>query len=90
MQRFRYHAHSGVQRADGLYGGLVVHKPANKERSQGEKLLDEQLLLIGDWYHRSSEDVLAWFLDSQHYGYEVRIALSRFMMPLLTSNTART
>ncbi|QKX62088.1 uncharacterized protein TRUGW13939_09244 [Talaromyces rugulosus] len=25
---FWYHAHSSVQRVDGLYGGLIVHKPA--------------------------------------------------------------
>ncbi|KAK2606296.1 hypothetical protein QQS21_003344 [Conoideocrella luteorostrata] len=70
---FWYHAHSGVQRADGLYGGLVVHKPAHEDEAadpimhQYEK---EQLLLVGDWYHRQGNEVLEWFVDPDHYGLE--------------------
>ncbi|KAJ5167326.1 multicopper oxidase-domain-containing protein [Penicillium canariense] len=69
---FWYHAHSGVSRGDGLYGGLVVHAPTAKSTVRG--LLSpgrgdaqrfnyqkELLLLIGDWYHRPAKDVLAWY-----------------------------
>ncbi|KAK4090017.1 hypothetical protein Purlil1_5643 [Purpureocillium lilacinum] len=69
-----YHAHSGVQRADGLFGGLVVHKPANAENAVAERATysydAEQLLLVGDWYHRSAVDVLEWFEAPDHYMYE--------------------
>ena len=66
----RYHGHSGIQRADGLYGALVVHQSDDSWKSQ-ESPLPETAVLIGDWYHRKSEDVLDWFLDPAHYGYEV-------------------
>ncbi|GLI79669.1 hypothetical protein PoHVEF18_008008 [Penicillium ochrochloron] len=69
---FWYHAHSGVSRGDGLYGGLVIHAPAAKStvrglmsRARGDaqkfNYEKELLLLIGDWYHRPAKDVLAWY-----------------------------
>ncbi|TWU71937.1 hypothetical protein ED733_003469 [Metarhizium rileyi] len=72
---FWYHAHSALQRADGLYGGLVVHRPVlGRGRGSGDQDLyryqKEQLLLIGDWYHRRAKEVLAWFVDPDHYGLE--------------------
>ncbi|KHN99837.1 Multicopper oxidase family protein [Metarhizium album ARSEF 1941] len=70
---FWYHAHSALQRADGLYGGLVVHRPVQDGSKGDEALYDyqnEQLLLIGDWYHRTAQDVLEWYLDPDHYGME--------------------
>ncbi|KAJ5625031.1 multicopper oxidase-domain-containing protein [Penicillium lagena] len=77
---FWYHAHSGTLRADGLYGGLVVHAPAPKstvrglisrERGRGESSYDKELLLlIGDWYHRRSGDVLAWYQNPGNNGNE--------------------
>ncbi|WEW57588.1 hypothetical protein PRK78_003055 [Emydomyces testavorans] len=65
-----YHSHSGLQRGDGLYGGLVVHRPAmpairgmRTRRLQADSVKynyhSEHLLLIGDWYHRPAEEVLA-------------------------------
>ncbi|KAF7137126.1 hypothetical protein CNMCM5793_007190 [Aspergillus hiratsukae] len=69
---YRYHAHSGVQRADGLYGGLVVHEPA-KSASQNLSVYQQQpqhLVLIGDWYHRQAEAVFGWYRDPGHSGYE--------------------
>ncbi|KAJ5091272.1 hypothetical protein NUU61_006142 [Penicillium alfredii] len=78
---FWYHAHSGVARADGLYGGLVVHAPASKSAVRGlmsQSRIDshrfaydkELLLLIGDWYHRQATDVLAWYILPGSYGNE--------------------
>ncbi|KAH8690199.1 multicopper oxidase-domain-containing protein [Talaromyces proteolyticus] len=64
---FWYHAHSGVQRADGLYGGLVVHEPAgNTSRDQRS----EHLLLIGDWYHRQADAVFEWYHNPGHFGMQ--------------------
>lgn len=65
-----------MQRADGLYGGLVIHRPVAEHEKRGSDLSTyqyeaEQLLLIGDWYHRPASAVLEWFMDANHYAYEV-------------------
>lgn len=69
---FWWHAHSEIQRGDGMYGGLVVHKPL-EQKTEVEKLDYDQdvLLLIGDWYHRSSEEVLEWYMSTRGFGNEV-------------------
>lgn len=80
---FWYHAHAGTSRADGLYGGLVVHAPAskptvrglmtrNRDDAQRFRYEKELLLLIGDWYHRPARDVLAWYMAPGNFGNEVR------------------
>lgn len=80
---FWYHAHSAVKRADGLYGGLVVHKPADSRAVQSDASLygyeNEKMLLIGDWYHLPADRVLAEYKDFRNFAYEV----SRSMPPLL-------
>lgn len=76
---FWYHAHSGVIRSDGLYGGIVVHEPAPRSTVRGlmarHRPVDERefLLLVGDWYHQPAEEVLAWFMSIESFGNEVRI-----------------
>ena len=65
---FWWHAHSHLQRGDGLYGGLIVHQPV---ASQKEQPLPESLLLIGDWYHQNAQDVLAWYTSVIAIGNEV-------------------
>jgi hypothetical protein len=71
---FWYHAHSQVQRGDGLYGGLVVHRPHDKGIIEAEQhgYQNEVLLLVGDWYHRSARDMLAWYTSVGAFGNEVR------------------
>ncbi|KEF56330.1 uncharacterized protein A1O9_07911 [Exophiala aquamarina CBS 119918] len=64
---FWWHAHSQVQRGDGLYGGLIVHQPVV---NQTEPRPSEALLLVGDWYHRTAQDVLAWFTSAAAIGNE--------------------
>jgi FtsP/CotA-like multicopper oxidase with cupredoxin domain len=71
---FWWHAHSQVQRGDGMYGGLVVHKPATSYSEAVEYGYEQEiLLLIGDWYHRSADEVLAWYTSARAFGNEVRI-----------------
>ncbi|KAI1608769.1 putative laccase [Exophiala viscosa] len=68
---FWYHGHEKTQRDDGLYGGLVVHRP--REQCVESKIYDydqEILLMVGDWYHRPSTDVLAWYMNSRSFGNE--------------------
>ncbi|KAH7400450.1 multicopper oxidase family protein [Cadophora sp. MPI-SDFR-AT-0126] len=68
---FWWHAHSQVQRGDGMYGGLVVHRPAEKSNDMGEyKYEKDVLVMIGDWYHRSAEEVLAWYTSARGFGNE--------------------
>lgn len=63
---FWYHAHDQVQRADGLYGGFVVHDVSSK----AELSLDERLLLVGDWYHRTAEEALTFYMHPGSFGNE--------------------
>lgn len=77
---FWYHAHAGLVRADGLYGGFVVHPaaPTSKVRDliSSKKTSDAKdekdvLLLVGDWYHRSAKEVMAWYMRAGSFGNEV-------------------
>lgn len=71
---FWYHAHDQVQRADGLYGGLIVHRPypwpLNSKCGIQGLTVPEQLLMIGDWYHRSANEVSATYMSSGSFGNE--------------------
>jgi len=70
---FWWHAHSQVERGDGMYGGLVVHKPIGfRSERKGHEHENEVLLLVGDWYHRSAQEVLAWYTSVRGFGNEVR------------------
>jgi hypothetical protein len=66
----RYHAHSEVQRADGLYGGLVIHNPTSSE-AISYQYDRELLLLVGDWYHWPATKVLDTFMRPTNTGVEV-------------------
>ena len=72
--KHRYHSHSELQRGDGLYGGLIVHKPVGNEGSQqlDPSYDDELLLMIGDWYHRVAEEVQESYVTHDSWGREVR------------------
>ncbi|RDA90781.1 hypothetical protein CP533_3606 [Ophiocordyceps camponoti-saundersi (nom. inval.)] len=62
---FWWHGHDLMQRGDGLYGGLVVHRPG----VVGDEV-DDALLLVGDWFHREQTDVLAWYAHHGSLGNE--------------------
>ncbi|CAK7223437.1 hypothetical protein SBRCBS47491_005205 [Sporothrix bragantina] len=66
---FWYHAHSELQRADGMYGGLVIHAPDDAKIAV-PPYDKEILLLIGDWYHFSGKTVYAVFEDPTSNGNE--------------------
>ncbi|TQV93610.1 ferro-O2-oxidoreductase [Cordyceps javanica] len=66
-----YHAHSNLQRADGLYGGIVIHRPADADTDLIKYNYEqEKLLLVGDWYHWPATRVLEWYDKADHFGYE--------------------
>ncbi len=65
--------HSQVQRGDGLFGGLVVHRPAEAASLVESSRYDydeEALLLVGDWFHASAEETLEWYTSFEHLGNE--------------------
>ncbi|KAF5987570.1 putative multicopper oxidase [Fusarium bulbicola] len=62
---FWWHSHSDVQRADGLWGGLVVHSPDELDVTPGD-----YLLMVGDWFHRNQTEVLGWYADASSRGNE--------------------
>ena len=67
----RYHAHSEVQRADGLYGGLIVHNPILPTESFSYQYDSELLFMVGDWYHWPAQRVLETFMRPTSTGVEV-------------------
>ncbi|KAI9663915.1 MAG: hypothetical protein M1821_007405 [Bathelium mastoideum] len=70
---FWYHSHSQTQRADGLYGGLVIHKPSHNGadgRPHKPKFDEERLVIVNDLYHRSASDVLAWYMRANSNAME--------------------
>ncbi|RBR21890.1 uncharacterized protein FIESC28_04733 [Fusarium coffeatum] len=62
---FWWHSHSDLQRADGLWGGLVVHSP-----KEDKSLQDDYLIMVGDWFHRNQSEVLSWYADPSSRGNE--------------------
>ncbi|KAJ4393579.1 hypothetical protein N0V93_002792 [Gnomoniopsis smithogilvyi] len=72
---FWYHAHDQVQRADGLFGAFIVHRPSEKgmeifEDDTSFSELEDRVLLVGDWYHRSATDVLTRYMRPGSFGNE--------------------
>ena len=68
---FWYHAHSAVQRADGLFGGLIVHRPVSVGQGEtSDDAGDEYLLLLQDWYHRPAEAALDFYMHPGTFGNE--------------------
>lgn len=69
----RWHAHSELMRADGLYGALVVHSPVDDVTAPVDHLADyedDSLLLIGDWYHRSASQIMENYDTWASWGLE--------------------
>ena len=62
---FWYHSHSGAQRTDGFFGGLIVKERPSKmrklrdtlQRSAFEDLPDQHTLTLLDWQHEASLDL---------------------------------
>ena len=44
-----WHSHSGLQRADGLYGALVVREPDDPSGALYDHDLPDHVILIQDW-----------------------------------------
>ena len=56
-----YHAHQGVQQADGLFGPFVIH--AKNEREQQKIQYDtDRVVMVHDYYYDSSGELLMQYL----------------------------
>lgn len=53
-----YHSHAGHQKANGVYGGLIVRAP--KAKNPNAHLYDydksEHLIILADWMHHLAEE----------------------------------
>ena len=75
-----YHAHSGAQRTDGLYGALIVQDTIlsnSNERLYDEDRPDQHTLLLMDWQKEPSTDLF----------HQTRSSLG-FLIPI-TRNTSQ-
>lgn len=63
---FWWHSHALTQRADGLYGGLIVHEP----RESVHKDEREGLLMLGDWFHSNQSQILEKYRSKGNMGSE--------------------
>ncbi|KAF8712356.1 Ferroxidase laccase, partial [Rhizoctonia solani] len=61
-----WHAHAGGQLSDGLHGALIVHS-VNDPWKRGVHYDYDQILIMGDWYHNTSAEIIK-ALDTPH-GY---------------------
>ncbi|KAJ5689933.1 hypothetical protein N7462_004325 [Penicillium macrosclerotiorum] len=70
---FWYHAHTDLKHAEGLYGAIVVHKPASGSELVEKELFgyDRELLLqIGDWYHQPAAKLMSHYMSAASFGNE--------------------
>ncbi|KMQ94895.1 laccase 2 [Lasius niger] len=51
-----WHAHTGMQKIDGLYGSIVIRQPPNKDPNSNlyDYDLTTHVMLISDWFHESA------------------------------------
>jgi len=60
-------------RADGLFGGLVVHAPlhsSNADVDERQSYEEDTLLLVGDWYHRPAAKIQDIYDTWSNWGME--------------------
>ncbi|XP_069954298.1 uncharacterized protein [Cherax quadricarinatus] len=51
-----WHAQTGFERGDGVFGPIIVHQPVSKDPNQ---FLAEHLLTINDWFHKTTQTIYA-------------------------------
>jgi FtsP/CotA-like multicopper oxidase with cupredoxin domain len=59
---FWYHSHTSTQYLDGLAGPLIVHAP--EEATYRQAYDHDQVVIIQDFYHNMSSDLLPGYLAS--------------------------
>lgn len=51
-----WHAHTGLERGDGMFGPLIVHQAISVDPNQ---FLAEHLLTVNDWFHKPTQSLYA-------------------------------
>ena len=51
-----YHAHSGMQRAEGLFGAIVVRQKKDLHESEYDFDLVEHVIVLNDWFADSTAE----------------------------------
>lgn len=64
---FWYHAHSQNYLADGIAGPLIVHSPDDPLK-KGQDFEQDVILMMTDWYHDMSDDILRQQLSAGYNG----------------------
>ncbi|OBT60652.1 hypothetical protein VE03_09932 [Pseudogymnoascus sp. 23342-1-I1] len=57
-----YHAHFSTQYTDGMVGPLIIHAP--EEAKAREEYDHDEVIMLQDWYHDLSKDLLPAYLAS--------------------------
>lgn len=57
-----YHSHHGTQVSDGLFGPLIVHSKENEDL-QKMKYASDRVVMIQDYYHDLSGELLVQYLE---------------------------
>lgn len=57
-----YHSHYKSQYIDGMTGAFIVHAPEEAEARKGYDY--DQIVMLQDWYHDTSTDLLPGYLAS--------------------------
>ncbi|KAG8720147.1 laccase, multicopper oxidase, benzenediol:oxygen oxidorectuctase [Ceratobasidium sp. 394] len=61
-----WHAHAGGQLSDGIHGALIVHSVRDPLR-RGVQYDYDQILIMPDWYHNTSAEIIAALETPQGY-----------------------
>ena len=89
---FWYHSHSGAQRTDGLYGGLIVMEGTNATNLgiEFEDLPEQHTMSLLDWQREETIDLFSkvhskirYFPDSNNLIDEIPISENDFYTPTL-------
>lgn len=53
-----WHAHTGLQKIDGLYGSIIIRQPPSKDPNSNlyDYDLTTHVILISDWFHESASE----------------------------------
>ena len=56
-----YHAHSGIQRADGIFGAIVVRQNNDQHAKLYDYDLSDHVIVLNDWFNVTAETMFNSF-----------------------------
>ncbi|KAH9811516.1 multi-copper oxidase laccase-like protein [Melampsora americana] len=76
---FWYHAHSQNYMIDGISGPLIVHSP-NDPLKKGQDFEQDVILMMADWHHDMSDDILRQQLSTGYNGSQAAPSPARLRL----------